>query len=66
MTTTVTYQLMNLPTALTVIFVTAKVFGFIEWAWWICFLPLLIPLIVAFVIFLFTFVVFLIVGARRV
>jgi len=29
--------------ALTLIFISAKVFGFIDWSWWLVCLPVLIP-----------------------
>lgn len=33
---------MGLFTGLTLLFVAAKLFGFITWSWWICFAPVAI------------------------
>lgn len=34
----------HLPAILTVIFVIAKLGGYIDWSWWIVFLPTIIPI----------------------
>lgn len=45
--------------ALTLIFVIAKLVGWITWSWWIIFLPVLIPLIIYLVILLIIILVIL-------
>ena len=42
---------------LTIIFVIGKVFGFIDWSWWIVFLPTLINIGGIFLILFFIFVI---------
>lgn len=32
-----------LPNILTVIFVVAKILGYIKWSWWLVFMPTIIP-----------------------
>lgn len=45
---------------LTIIFVVGKIFGFIEWSWWIVFAPSLFVLVTVPLLFLVTGVVVLI------
>lgn len=34
---------------LTIIFVIAKIFGYVNWSWWIVFLPVIVPIGVALI-----------------
>ncbi|WP_099974953.1 hypothetical protein [Lactobacillus terrae] len=44
-----TNKRMHFLEVLTLIFVIAKITGFITWSWWLVFLPVFIPLIIALV-----------------
>jgi hypothetical protein len=30
------------PEILTILFLSGKIFGYLEWSWWLCFLPVII------------------------
>lgn len=59
---TSTGTLVSLPTGLTLLFAAAKLFGFINWSWWIVFLPVMISFGLGF---LFILVVLLVMAAGR-
>lgn len=48
--------------ALTLVFVIAKILGYIEWAWWKCFAPLIAGLSVG--VFILFFFVLLAIGSN--
>lgn len=35
---------LGLPSILTIIFIIAKIFGYIEWSWWLVFLPTILSI----------------------
>ena len=45
---------------LTLIFITLKLTGYIDWSWWLVLMPLFIPVIIIFAIL----VIMLVMGAR--
>lgn len=45
---------------LTLIFITLKLTGYIDWSWWLVLMPLFIPVIIIFTIL----VIMLVMGAR--
>ncbi len=47
---------------LTIIFVIAKILGYIHWSWWVVFLPILIGVSIPIFIILIIFVVIIIVS----
>lgn len=47
----------GLPSVLTVIFVIAKITGFIDWSWWLVFLPVLVTLGISLVILIIVLIV---------
>ena len=52
------------PNILTLIFIVAKLFGFVDWSWWLCFTPTI--LYVSFVLFvLFIIMILAIVSAFK-
>ena len=49
-------------TTLTVIFVIAKILGYINWSWWLVFMPLIVRIALGVIGFILAIVVFVIFG----
>lgn len=45
---------------LTLIFVVAKITGFLSWSWWLVFLPVMLPFAFMLVVFIVVFLMFII------
>ena len=48
---------LGLPSILTIIFVIAKLFGAVDWSWWLVFSPLFATIVLFLIILLVVFVV---------
>lgn len=48
----------GIPTVLTIIFVIAKILGYIDWSWWVVFLPLIISVSLMILTLVFIFVLY--------
>lgn len=48
---------LGLPSILTIIFVIAKLFGVVDWSWWLVFSPLFATIVLFLIILLVVFIV---------
>ena len=56
------YKLIGLLEGLTLIFAAGKIFGYIDWSWWLVFLPTLLPFYILGV-FVFFYIIHIIIKA---
>jgi hypothetical protein len=59
------YSFPGLVTLLTIIFVIAKIWGKLDWSWWLIFSPVWISIGIAIIVIIITLIVAFIVGLRQ-